>query len=61
MNKKEFRFGEPIEYKMSKAMAKFYLDGRKGDDKNMQNDKFLCKVVNTTFGLKGNCVHVIVE
>ena len=38
MNKK-FRYGEPIEYKMSQAMADFYLDGRKGDDKKMNPEK----------------------
>lgn len=59
MNKK-FRYGEPIEYKMSQAMADFYLDGRKGDDKKMNPVPFLCKVVNETFGLKGNCVNVII-
>lgn len=61
MYRKEFRFGEPIEYKMSKTMADFYLDNRKGDDKKTHPQAFLCKIVNTTFGLKGNCVNVIID
>lgn len=59
--KKEFRYGEPIEYKMSKAAANYYLGDRKGDDKKLHPDQYLCKVVNETFGLKGNCIHVIVD
>ena len=57
---KDFRFGEPIEYKMSQAMANYYLEGRKGEDKKMHPSKFLCKIVNDTFGLKGNCTNVII-
>lgn len=47
-----------IEYEMPKLMAKEILNERKGADKNMHPQAYLCKVVNETFGLKGNCVKV---
>ena len=48
----------PIEYEMPKLMAKEILNERKGADRNMHPQAYLCKVVNETFGLKGNCVKV---
>jgi hypothetical protein len=50
-----------IEYKMPTAMAKMYLGTRNGDEKKMKPNDFLCKIVNEEFGLKENCVRVIVE
>lgn len=50
-----------IEYKMSKLMASELLKSRKGSDQNMPPQKFLCMVVNEQFGIKGNCVRVVVE
>ena len=43
---------------MPKLMAKEILNERKGSDKNMNPQAFLCKVVNDTFGIKGYCVKV---
>ena len=48
----------PIEYEMPKLMANEILNERKGSDKNMTPQAFLCKVVNDTFGIKGYCVKV---
>ena len=47
-----------IEYEMPKAYAKEILATRKGEERNMQPQAFLCKVVNEEFGLLGNCVKV---
>jgi hypothetical protein len=48
-----------IKYKMSEAMADAYLKGRKGEDKKKNAQEFLCNLVNTQFGIKGNCVEVL--
>jgi len=50
-----------IEYKMSKLMASELLKTRKGLEQNIPPQKFLCMVVNEQFGIKGNCVKVVVE
>ena len=55
------KFGKPIEYKMSRAMADFLLGERKGDEKKMQPGKYLAKIINDQFGLNGNCINVIME
>jgi hypothetical protein len=47
-----------IEYEMPKALAKEILATRKGADRNMRPQEFLCKVINEEFGIKGNCVKV---
>lgn len=47
-----------IEYEMSKEMAKQILDTRKGTERNMPPQQFLCQVVNEDFGIKGNCIKV---
>lgn len=46
-----------IEYNMSKTMAQNYLKGNKKIDQN----KFLCNIINEEFGLLGKCtkVHII--
>ena len=49
---------QPIEYEMPKEMAKQILATRKGEERNMHPQEFLKKVVNTEFGLLGNCVKV---
>lgn len=48
----------PIEYEMPKLMAKEILNERKGTDKNLNPQVYLCKVVNSTFGIKGYCTKV---
>ena len=48
-----------VEYKMSEALAKAYLDARKGEEKKMDPVKYLVKVINEEFGLLRNCVNVI--
>ena len=53
-------YGE-IEYEMSKLMAKELLNERKGADRNIHPQVYLCKVVNESFGLKGNCTRVILS
>ena len=47
-----------IEYEMSKQLAKSILDTRKGTERNIPPQQFLCQVVNDDFGLKGHCVKV---
>lgn len=49
-----------IEYEMSKQLAKSILDTRKGTERNIPPQQFLCQVVNDEFGLKGNCTRVII-
>ena len=51
-------FYNEIEYEMPKAFAKEILATRKGEERNMQPQTFLCKVVNEEFGLLGNCIKV---
>ena len=48
-----------IEYKMPEAMAVNYLKTRKGEDKKLEPQAFLRKVINEEFGIKGECVRVI--
>ena len=48
-----------IEYEMNKEMAKQILATRKEADQNVHPQKFLCRVVNEEFGLKGNCTRVL--
>jgi len=57
----EIHFGPTLEYKMSKASAKFLLSNRKGPDAKMSENDFLCKVVNDECGLLGYCVRVIIS
>jgi len=59
MDHKEF-YGE-ISYTMSEGTAKDLLAQRKGDEKKMRPQEYLCYIVNEQFGLKGNCIKVIVE
>ena len=59
MEHKEF-YGE-ISYTMSEGVAKDLLAQRKGDEKKMRPQEYLCHVVNEQFGLKGNCIKVIIE
>ena len=47
-----------IEYEMPKEMAKQILATRKGEERNMHPQEFLKKIVNTEFGILGNCVKV---
>ena len=47
-----------IAYEMNKTLAKEILATRKGTDQNMDPQAFLCKVVNESFGIKGNCIYV---
>lgn len=58
MNHKEF-YSE-ISYTMSEGVAKDLLAQRKGDEKKMRPQEYLCQVVNEQFGVKGNCVKVII-
>ena len=54
-------FQGDLSYTMTAGMAKDLLEQRKGDEKKMRPQEYLCKVVNEQFGLKGNCISVIVE
>lgn len=46
-------------YKMSKRMEKDLLLSRKGEELKMHPQKYLCKVVNEEYGLKGTCIEVV--
>ena len=48
-----------IEYKMSEKLAKSILKSRKKSEMSIKPQDFLCRYVNASFGLKGNCVRVI--
>lgn len=58
MNHKEF-YSE-VSYTMSEGVAKDLLAQRKGDEKKMQPQAYLCHIVNEQFGIKGHCVKVII-
>ena len=47
-----------IEYEMNSQLAKSILDTRKGTERNMPPQQFLCQIVNEEFGIKGNCIKV---
>lgn len=47
-----------IEYEMPAQMAKTLLLERHGEDKNMNPQDYLKKIVNETFRIKGYCVKV---
>lgn len=49
-----------FEYKMSREMANEYLKNRKGPEKNKRPQEFLCNLVNTEFGIRGNCIRVVI-
>lgn len=46
-------------YKMSKRMEKDLLLSRKSEELKMHPQKYLCKVVNEEYGLKGTCIEVV--
>ena len=48
------------EYTMSKTMANEILAGRKGDDRKMHPQAYLCKYVNEQMGLRFVCTKVSV-
>lgn len=48
-----------IEYKMPELIAKEYLKARAGEDKKINANEYLCKIVDEEFGLLGKCVRVI--
>lgn len=48
-----------VEYTMSAAMADHIMKTHKGPKKNKQD--ILCGYVNSQFGLKGNCVKVLID
>ena len=52
-------FERKIEYEMSKEMAKQLLNARKGNERNIPAQQYLCQIVNEEFGVLGNCTHVI--
>ena len=48
-----------IKYKMPAALAKEYIKSRKGAEARMNQNDFLCKIVNEEYGLLGYCIEVI--
>lgn len=50
-----------IAYRMPVGVARDYLKNRHGDETKMNNQDYLCKMVNQDYGLKGNCVKVIID
>ena len=49
-----------IEYLMPAAVAEDYLKTRKGEDKKLQPQDYLIKVVNEEYGLMYNCTKVTI-
>lgn len=50
-----------IKYQMSESTAKALLKLRKGDEKNMRVEDFLCHFVNTQYGLLYKCDSVQIK
>lgn len=50
-----------ITYRMPAGVAKAYLKNRHGDETKMNTQIYLCKMVDQDYGLKGNCVKVIID
>ena len=48
-----------VEYRMPVGVAKTLLVARKGEEKKMSPNDYLCKVVNECYGIKGHVVNVI--
>lgn len=48
-----------ISYKMTQEMANQLLKSRKGKDKKIDNQKYLCHWVNTELNLMGYCIEVL--
>jgi hypothetical protein len=44
---------------LTEKMAEYLLKSRKGDDKRMSDQEFLCKYVNEELGLKLPCRKVL--
>ena len=59
MNKNNNKGYGGIEYTMSAALAQNIIKTHKGPKKNKQ--EMLCNYVNEQFGLKGNCVKVLID
>ena len=55
------KFYSEISYTMPKDLAKILLEQRKGEEKKMNPQEFLCHYINEQYSLKGYCVSVIVE
>ena len=50
-----------FEYKMSKLMADELLKARKGNEKKMNPQEYLCKYVNEQLGLLHSVVGVFID
>lgn len=50
-----------IRYQMPKEMALGLLRAREKEEKKMDIQEYLCKIVNDHYGLKGYCVEVLVH
>ena len=48
------------EYSMTKTMATEILKNRKGDDRKMNPQDYLCKYVNEQMGLMYKCTRVTI-
>ena len=49
-----------IEYQMGRAMAEDILDLRRGKEKGIDPQKWLCDYVNDQMGLIGYCIKVVI-
>ena len=49
----------PYEYKMPETFARNLLSKRKGEEKNLKPQEYLCAYVNEQYGIKGTCVRVV--
>lgn len=47
-----------IEYNMPKRLADEFLKTRKGLERNVHPQEFLCRMVNENYNLLGNCTKV---
>lgn len=53
----QINYLEPVEYKMSEALAAAIIGNKKG---KVDTQALLCEYVNTQCGLKGYCTNVII-
>ena len=55
----KMKANDNFEYKMTTRLYEEYLKGRKGKNKNLDPQTYLCQIINEEYGIKGTCVKVL--
>ena len=50
-----------FEYQMDKKMFDSIVKSRKGEDKKINPFKYVVDYINESYGIKGNCIKVILK